>query len=274
MLRQLDFVHKMCRHYDYWYTPSVVQAAIARYHQFMHLIRISRDTLTMLVPTPDIDLVWHTHQCHPRGYFEFCRSTVGDLIDHDDTIQANDLHVGYAETSLLWAQVFQGEYTSKTSAPSNCAFGISDCTTKANSDCATNTCFSCDGKFASLARSDCATKKHSDCASTFAVMVTPTQTSCAGFTAKTSCAGFAAQTSCAGFTLHSCATLAAHSCAGIASKKPLKDVESNASSPTSIVDGRLLLLGGAIEENENLPFAVPVESGDATFEVSTPGVSS
>ncbi|CAK4488359.1 unnamed protein product [Aphanomyces euteiches] len=78
MVRQLYFILKVCSHADYWSQPQVIAASIARYHQFMHLMR-SRPKM-MFVPTVDIDLVWHAHQCDPQDYARYCNDLVGKLV--------------------------------------------------------------------------------------------------------------------------------------------------------------------------------------------------
>ncbi|KAG9406880.1 hypothetical protein AC1031_003210 [Aphanomyces cochlioides] len=101
MVRQLSFLLKVCSHGDYWSQRQVVAAAIVRYHKFMHLMRTRPKT--MLVPTVDIDLVWHAHQCFPKDYALFCHDLVHKLVDHDDTITGGDLQAGYATTFATWA---------------------------------------------------------------------------------------------------------------------------------------------------------------------------
>ncbi|RQM29671.1 hypothetical protein B5M09_012137 [Aphanomyces astaci] len=112
MLRQLDFCNKMCPNMEYWTNPIVLAASMSRYHKFMHVMKVKLKDNVMLVPTSDIDLVWHTHQSFPGDYGTFCRHTVGRLVDHDDTINGGDLRKGYAETFLTWAELFDDAYSS------------------------------------------------------------------------------------------------------------------------------------------------------------------
>jgi hypothetical protein len=64
MYRQLQFVNKICLNYSYWSRESVIQRSLVRYTDFMRLVSGSKETF---VPTVDIDLVWHTHQCDPES---------------------------------------------------------------------------------------------------------------------------------------------------------------------------------------------------------------
>ncbi|KAF0714497.1 Aste57867_3843 [Aphanomyces stellatus] len=110
MVRQLDFVNKICSNYDYWCQPQVIDESIRRYHQFIHLMHIQ--SAGTLVPTSDIDIVWHTHQTLPTEYAVFCNDIVGQLIDHDDTIPGGALESAYANTYNLWATTFEQLYSS------------------------------------------------------------------------------------------------------------------------------------------------------------------
>ncbi|KAF0717187.1 Aste57867_2450 [Aphanomyces stellatus] len=110
MLRQLDFVHKICGNLAYWRHPQVLAASIVRYHKFMHLMAYA----PMLVPTADIDLVWHAHQAaSPEAYATYCQQLVGRLVDHDDTVPGGDLAIGYAHTFRHWTEQFHEPYSSQ-----------------------------------------------------------------------------------------------------------------------------------------------------------------
>ncbi|KAF0712449.1 hypothetical protein As57867_004816, partial [Aphanomyces stellatus] len=109
MVRQLDFVNKICSNYDYWCQPQVIDESIRRYHQFIHLMHIQ--SAGTLVPTSDIDIVWHTHQTMPTEYAKFCNYIVGRLIDHDDTIPGGTLTTAYANTFRLWAATFDQPFS-------------------------------------------------------------------------------------------------------------------------------------------------------------------
>ena len=55
------------------------------------MLTADRYRLNILVPTLDIDLLWHTHQLSMYGYFRDCRtSPCHYVIDHDDKIDEID----------------------------------------------------------------------------------------------------------------------------------------------------------------------------------------
>lgn len=64
----------------------------------------------MFVPTLDIDLVWHTHQCSPGAYFIATRENAGKFLNHDDSIAEDKLGVGYERTRENWRVRFVEEY--------------------------------------------------------------------------------------------------------------------------------------------------------------------
>eukprot|EP01036_Dinobryon_divergens_P031388 gene31388-40777_t len=110
MYRQLTFANKICSNFDYWFNPTVVQASIARYFKFLHVIASHRGKT--FVPTMDIDLVWHTHQTDPVNYSAYTKSLMGKVLNHDDTVGSEDLGKGYARTFIRWAQKYGEPYSS------------------------------------------------------------------------------------------------------------------------------------------------------------------
>jgi len=84
--------------------------SLERYKKFLDLIAIKGKK--MLVPTIDIDLAWHAHQCHPSDYFTYTTQFTKRMLDHDDTIGSGDLKKGYASTFILWSQQFNEPYSS------------------------------------------------------------------------------------------------------------------------------------------------------------------
>ncbi|KAK0530808.1 hypothetical protein OC835_003884 [Tilletia horrida] len=81
--------------------------AIVRYHSWMHLM--SRNT-TMLCPTLDIDLCWHTHMLK-RPYISDMVRYVGRFINHDDKIEENTLSDAFERTAKLWQKTFDQPYS-------------------------------------------------------------------------------------------------------------------------------------------------------------------
>ncbi|CAH0057602.1 unnamed protein product [Clonostachys solani] len=109
--RQFAFVEKM--HDHLWIrSPGLegtLERAINRYDEFLELMK--REPGTMLVPTLDIDLVWHTHQCTASQYAEDMKARVGRFINHDDKIAAVELSSGFDRTAGLYMKHFGKNYS-------------------------------------------------------------------------------------------------------------------------------------------------------------------
>jgi uncharacterized protein DUF1399 len=110
VMRQTEFVDKMNGHL--WIrSPGLegtLRRGIARYDKFLQLLRACPNT--MLVPTLDIDLVWHTHQCTGDTYSKDMEHLVGRFINHDDTIAKGRLGDGFALSRKLFRVHFGAEY--------------------------------------------------------------------------------------------------------------------------------------------------------------------
>jgi hypothetical protein len=108
--RQSAFVEKMDR--QLWIrSPAVdgtLQRAIQRYDRFLKLFKMY--PRKMLVPTLDIDIVWHTHQCSPAQYMEATKMLAGRFIDHDDKLGSDKLDAGLENTINLYRVRFAEEY--------------------------------------------------------------------------------------------------------------------------------------------------------------------
>eukprot|EP01100_Stratorugosa_tubuloviscum_P002864 TRINITY_DN1677_c0_g1_i2.p1 TRINITY_DN1677_c0_g1~~TRINITY_DN1677_c0_g1_i2.p1 ORF type:complete len:140 (+),score=61.44 TRINITY_DN1677_c0_g1_i2:581-1000(+) len=56
----------------------------------------------MLVPTLEIDLVWHSHLFCPKVYKKDVIKITGRMINHDDSVESDNLNHGFAFTQELW----------------------------------------------------------------------------------------------------------------------------------------------------------------------------
>ncbi|OQR96863.1 hypothetical protein THRCLA_07149 [Thraustotheca clavata] len=96
MFRQLDFINKICPHFEYWM------------HLKLQSIDMNKPRSVKLVPKSDIDLVWHSHQTDHKENI----MPTKQVINHDDTIEGGDLSKGYADTFVLWFKKFGVAYSS------------------------------------------------------------------------------------------------------------------------------------------------------------------
>lgn len=109
--RQRVFVDKMNEHL--WIrSPALqgtMQRAVERYENYLELFKLYPGK--MLVPTLDIDLVWHTSQLSPAAYKASMEVRSGRFINHDDKIGKSKLAVGNDETQTLYRTRFGLDYS-------------------------------------------------------------------------------------------------------------------------------------------------------------------
>jgi hypothetical protein len=108
--RQVSFVDKMWD--KLWIRSpaleSTIRRARQRYNNFLRLFKLYPST--MFVPTLDIDLVWHTHQCSPSQYYVATQELAGKFVNHDDSIVQTKLDTGLQDTKSLYRMRFGQEY--------------------------------------------------------------------------------------------------------------------------------------------------------------------
>ncbi|KAF7555460.1 hypothetical protein G7Z17_g2108 [Cylindrodendrum hubeiense] len=109
--RQLVFVDKM--HGHLWIRspalPGTLDRAVERYDNYLELFRLYPGK--MLVPTLDIDLVWHTHQLSAHDYKTAMKSRCGRFINHDDKLGKPTLDTGMENTQELYQVHFGQMYS-------------------------------------------------------------------------------------------------------------------------------------------------------------------
>ncbi|KAL4746507.1 hypothetical protein BDW72DRAFT_184759, partial [Aspergillus terricola var. indicus] len=108
--RQCVFVDKM--HAHRWIrSPAVdgtLRRAIDRYDNFLHLFRLYQ--YEFFVPTLDIDLVWHTHQCSAARYRKFVAERAGRFINHEDNIGRETLDSGFTSAEQRYRLKYGKKY--------------------------------------------------------------------------------------------------------------------------------------------------------------------
>ncbi|KAK3012596.1 hypothetical protein RJ639_009596, partial [Escallonia herrerae] len=108
--RQSPFFYQVSR--PHMSNDLFLEAAVARYKGFLHLIKRNkeRSIRRFCVPTYDIDLIWHSHQLNPVSYCKDLLEALGKVLEHDDTdsdrTKGNKLDVGFFETTEQWEKTF------------------------------------------------------------------------------------------------------------------------------------------------------------------------
>ena len=99
----------------YGWTERQAVWAIDRYKTFLFISYLYPEVL--LVPTQEIDRVWHCHILHTRKYRRDCEMLFGCFIDHEpesescDEGSSEDLDAAFAQTQRLLA-VFEQYFSS------------------------------------------------------------------------------------------------------------------------------------------------------------------
>ncbi|KKK27352.1 hypothetical protein ARAM_004096 [Aspergillus rambellii] len=91
--------------------PGLMQRCIQKYSVFWSII--VKNPSKIVVPTLDVDLVWHTHQLDPRSYYEYSLATTAAekpirFIDHDDKIDEGQLSDSFAWTVKQYRKATRG----------------------------------------------------------------------------------------------------------------------------------------------------------------------
>ncbi|CAI5755600.1 unnamed protein product [Candida verbasci] len=112
ILRQERFVEKM-NNFNWLHSPFIIEGmneSLNRYKNYFELLTDFNHR--MLVPTLDIDLIWHTHQLTMFRYFKDCKSSpCQTVIDHNDKVEENVLGDQFEVTAKLYKLKFQQDYS-------------------------------------------------------------------------------------------------------------------------------------------------------------------
>ncbi|ROV97360.1 hypothetical protein VMCG_06896 [Cytospora schulzeri] len=109
--RQLKFCSDMydAKYLKSQYTNNILRNAIERYEKFFTLI--AEHPGVGIAPTPDIDLVWHTHQLSPKSYAAYSRQrTNGRFVNHNDNLDDETLEVSGNNGEALFFARFGTPY--------------------------------------------------------------------------------------------------------------------------------------------------------------------
>ncbi|KAJ3231950.1 hypothetical protein HDU78_007428 [Chytriomyces hyalinus] len=109
VIRQRGFTGKMVGGIVDWCERDALPRATIRYRNFLALMK--KEPGKFLVPTLDVDLMWHTHQCFPLQYQEFGLAELGRVINHDDSVESDTLNKSFNVTSKAWKRHYKEQYS-------------------------------------------------------------------------------------------------------------------------------------------------------------------
>jgi len=109
VLRQARFINEMHKvgwsgHAFFEEQDAPLSDAIVKYHRYLALNR------TSMVPSLDIDLVFHTHQLQGSAFGEMSFNVFGRLLKHDDSFEKDVILDNYAHTTKVWENVYGSTY--------------------------------------------------------------------------------------------------------------------------------------------------------------------
>ena len=95
---------------------SFLEDSVHRYEMMLALMK--KHPGTFIVPTYDIDNIWHTHLAFPCRYMEDCRRLAERVVNHDDKVGEDRSPSGFlttstAKTELLWNSTFNSTWRKK-----------------------------------------------------------------------------------------------------------------------------------------------------------------
>jgi hypothetical protein len=111
IIRQNDFLEKFQKHFLFSYDLQQFDEFIFQHliRDYVSFVKLSRK-YQLIVPTFDIDLIWHTHMRYPSDYYKFSTAICGFILNHDDCIEQYLIIDVYQTTADRWKQSYQSEY--------------------------------------------------------------------------------------------------------------------------------------------------------------------
>ena len=94
---------------------TFLQQGVGNYYKFLQLKDTAEGRKMIIVPTYQIDLMWHTHMLSSiTNYNSDCRTIMGFTLHHDDSLndrtEGGTLDVSFRATKALWYQMYGEEY--------------------------------------------------------------------------------------------------------------------------------------------------------------------
>lgn len=120
------------------WTHQQTSRAIKQYRMFLFLIYLHPNT--QLVPTQEIDIVWHCHILNTRKYRKDCQMLFGRYIDHEpdsefwDKVNSISLDTAFAHTQALFEQYFHQAALGETIREQLDRHELAECRLPQNSD--------------------------------------------------------------------------------------------------------------------------------------------
>ncbi|CAF1472414.1 unnamed protein product, partial [Rotaria sordida] len=108
VVRQCDFLEKFKQHKLFsmdlrQLNRKLFEQMVQNYISFLKLAKKGE----LIVPTFDIDLIWHTHMRFPISYQNTSKALCGFLLDHNDSLEKDILVDAYQKTAEQWKMTYK-----------------------------------------------------------------------------------------------------------------------------------------------------------------------
>jgi len=108
VINQVPFL-KQTQEVDWLHKPEleeIMRLSLQKYDRFFQMVRNSKGN----VPTVNVDLVWHTDQLLPQGYYEYSLKMTGRLVVHSHDFKDYDVCNLFERTAEEYKKVFGESY--------------------------------------------------------------------------------------------------------------------------------------------------------------------
>ena len=109
LMQQIPFFEQS-QQLDWLHSPElnkILSHSLQKYDRFFQMLRNSKGN----VPTVDVDLVWHTDQLSPQGYYEYSLKMTGRLVVHSHDFKEYNICDMFEWTAEEYMKVFGESYT-------------------------------------------------------------------------------------------------------------------------------------------------------------------
>lgn len=101
IINQKDFINKI-KNYD---VDRITENDLDNYAKYMELHKKYPDEF--LVPTLNIDIIWHAHMLDCNMYRDDSHKILGKVLDHNDDAKEEDLNVGFDKMLHYWKKEYE-----------------------------------------------------------------------------------------------------------------------------------------------------------------------
>ena len=115
---QLEFFTKLKRIFFFRHDLNRKTSFKFGYNRYLRFLDLIKQKKGVMVPTLDIDYIWHSHMLLPESYQKDMDNLMGKVLDHNDDIEASELKDCFTNTKKFYKNCFKSNYTYSCYDPS------------------------------------------------------------------------------------------------------------------------------------------------------------